>query len=29
MNLQTAWDLWVASNSKKAKSIEMIQHFAA
>lgn len=29
MNLQTAWDLWVASNSKEAKSIENIQHFAA
>lgn len=29
MNLQTAWDLWVASNSKEAKSIEKIQYFAA
>ena len=25
MNLQTSWDLWVASNSKGAKSIEKFQ----
>ena len=29
MNLQTAWDLWEASNSKTAKSIENIHPHAA
>ena len=29
MNLQTAWDLWQASHSKMAKSIEKIHPFAA
>ncbi len=29
MNLQNSWDLWIASRSKDAKSIEKIQPFAA
>ncbi len=29
MNLQSSWDLWIASNSKESKSIEGIQPFAA
>lgn len=29
LNLQTAWDLWEASNSKSAKSIEKIAPYAA
>lgn len=29
MNLQSSWDIWIASNSKESKSIQAIQPFAA